>query len=334
MVTSSRWPSRRTSTCSYALAQHRRLRREQLVHPGAAGGDPVPEAERPDVNRLADGLFRGAEQVEEAGVVALGDEAAAVAIEPADDDAGPGAVAAVGDGVGLDGGRAVGLAGLLRRGPVVDLGLQFGAAVRGPGGRDGRVHAGRVLAHDAAVGADQAVAAGGTAGPLHRLGDGVHGVVVARAAEERQPSGQGEAARIGGIKAEPVADVEHRRGEAAVQVDRGQVVRADAGHGEGMAHRHGRGRARGQVGAVKQVLFAQVGVAVQEHPPVGGDAEPARRGHRHEQHRGTLIDLFPRHDVAGVRVGDGPVRLGRRHQFLRHCARPARRRAGWPPRPG
>ena len=50
------------------LAQHRRLRREQLVHPLPAGGDPVTEAERPDVNRLADGLFRGAEQVQQAGV--------------------------------------------------------------------------------------------------------------------------------------------------------------------------------------------------------------------------------------------------------------------------
>ena len=183
--------------------------------------------------------------------------------------------------------------------------------------RGGGVDAGRVLAHDAAVGADQAVTAGGAAGALHRLGDGVHGVVVARAAEERQSPGEGEAARIGGVEAEPVADVEHRRGEAAVQVDRGQVVRADAGHGEGMAHRHGRGRARGQVGAVEQVPFAQVGVAVQEHPPVGGDAQTARRGHRHQQHGGALVDLLPRHDVAGVRVGDGPVRLGGRDQLVR-----------------
>src|SRR5207302_7243944 len=128
-----------------------------------------------------------------------------------------------GDGVGLDGGRAVGVAGLPGRGPAVDLGLQVGAAVRYPGGRGGGVHPGRVFAHDAAVGADQAVAAGGAAGALHRLGDGVHGVVVARAAEERQPTGEGEAARIGGVEAERVADVEHRSGKAAVQVDRGQV---------------------------------------------------------------------------------------------------------------
>ena len=44
---------------------------------------------------------------------------------------------------------------------------------------------------------------------------------------------------------------------------------------EGMPDGHDRGRARGQVGAVQQVPFAQVGVAVQEHPAVRGT--PSRR---------------------------------------------------------
>ena len=72
-----------------------------------------------------------------------------------------------------------------------------------------------------------------------------------------------------------------------------------------------------QVGAVHQVPLAQVGVAVQEHPPVPGNAEAPRRGDRHQQHGGALVDLLPGHDVPGVRIGDGPVRLGRGDQFGR-----------------
>ncbi len=126
------------------VPQHRRLRREQLLHPGPGGGDPVAEAERPGVDRLADRFGRG-EQAEKVRVVALGDKAALAGVKAADDDAGPGTVARVLDGVGLDDGRAVGAAGLLRRGPAVDLGLAVGAAVGGPGGRGGGVHADGIL---------------------------------------------------------------------------------------------------------------------------------------------------------------------------------------------
>ena len=299
------------------VAQHRRLRREQLVHPGPGGGDPVAGAERPDIDRLADGFLCRSKQVEEIRVVALGHEAASVGIQAADDDAGAGTVARVLDGVGLDGGRAVGVAGLLWRDPAVDLLLEFTAAIGRPRGGGGGVHPGRVLAHDAAVGADQAVVAGRAAGPLDGLGDGVHGVVVACAAEERQASGDGEAARIFGIKAKPVADVEDRRGKAAVQVDRGQFLRTEARLVEGMLHGHDRRRAGRQVGAIHQVPFAQVRVAVQEHPPVWGNAQAPGRGHRGQQHGGALVDLLPGHDVPGVRVGDGPVCLGPRDQFFR-----------------
>jgi hypothetical protein len=101
------------------------------------GGDPVAGAERPDVYRLADRLLCRGKQVEEVRVVALGHKAASVGIQAADDGARPGAVAGVLDGVGLDGGRAVSAAGLLRRGPAVDLFLEFAAAVGCPPGLAG-----------------------------------------------------------------------------------------------------------------------------------------------------------------------------------------------------
>jgi hypothetical protein len=81
----------------------------------------------------ADGLRRG-EQAEKRGVavVAPGHEAAPVGVEAANDDASPGAVAAVSDGVGLDGRGPVGLPGLHGRGPAVDLFLEFVARSSGP----------------------------------------------------------------------------------------------------------------------------------------------------------------------------------------------------------
>jgi hypothetical protein len=72
------------------LAQYRRLRREQLVHPRPGGGDPVAEAERPDVDRLSGGFSGRRKQAEEVRVVALGHESFLAAVDAADDDAGPG----------------------------------------------------------------------------------------------------------------------------------------------------------------------------------------------------------------------------------------------------
>ena len=151
----------------------------------------------------------------------------------------------------------------------------------------------------------------------HRLGDGVHRVVVAGAAEERQPAGQREAARVVGSELEAVADVEDRGREAAVQVDGGEVARLDAGHLERMPGGHDRRPGSRQVGPLHQRALAQVGVAVQEHPAVFGHAQPLRRRHRHQQHGGALVDLLPGDDVTGVGVGDRAVRRGRGDQFRR-----------------
>src|SRR5690606_41977191 len=104
---------------------------------------------------------------------------------------------------------------------AVVLVVQGGAVVGAPLRRGGRVDADGVLAHRPAVGADEPEGAGVGAHPLHGFGDGVHRVVVVRAPEERQPTGDGQSARVVGGQAEPVADVEHRGGEAAVQVQCG-----------------------------------------------------------------------------------------------------------------
>jgi len=290
------------------------VRRVRLPHARVACGDPVASTERARVNPGADRLPRR-QQAEQFVVAAACDEAPPVRLQPADDDAEAPSVAGVLDGAGLDRRPAVRLPGLFRCGPGVDLGLQVRATVGGPLRRLRGVHARGVLAHDPAVGADEPERPRFLPCPRHGLRDGVHGVVVARPAEERQAAGEREAARVAGCDAEPVADVEHRRGKAGVQVDGGEVVRGDASDLERVRGGKHRGRARRQVGALHQGALAQVGMAVQEHPPVFCHAETVRRGHRHEQHSGALVHLLPRHDVPGVRVGDRPVRRGRVDQF-------------------
>src|SRR5262249_62228471 len=73
--------------------------------------------------------------------------------------------------------------------------------------------------------------------PRHHLGDGVHGVVVARTTEVGQAAGDGERARIVGRDAESLAPDLHCRGKAAVDVEVVYAVDADAGGGEGSAAR-------------------------------------------------------------------------------------------------
>src|SRR5262249_61724787 len=116
-----------------AVAQNRWLGREELVHLGAARGDPVAEAERTHVHTLPDRLARG-QQVDDAGVpvVAAGDEAAPVFFQAADDDAGAGAVAAVFDRVGLGGRPSGGVTRVRGHGPDGELALQGAPGVSAP----------------------------------------------------------------------------------------------------------------------------------------------------------------------------------------------------------
>src|SRR4029453_1426075 len=164
------------------------------VHPFRGGRDAVPEPEGARVHALADRLI-GGQQLQDRAVAVGGhrDEPFPGRLEPADDDAGAPAVAPVPDGEGLDGRPAVGVVGLGRRRGGVELGLDRRAAVGAPRRGGGGVDADRVLAEHAAVGADEPEGARCRPDAVHDLGDAVHRVVVARAAEERQAAGRGEA---------------------------------------------------------------------------------------------------------------------------------------------
>ena len=70
----------------------------------------------------------------------------------------------------------------------------------------------------------------------------VQGVAVAGPAEVRQPAGQREAARVVGRQPERLADQEHGEREAAVQVERGDVVDADPRHAQRLVGGEHRGR--------------------------------------------------------------------------------------------
>jgi len=157
----------------------------------------------------------------------------------------------------------------------------------------------------------------------------VHGVVVAAPPKETAALGQGKAARSAGIEASR-SRVTHRSGEAAVHVDRGQVVRPMR-PGEALPHAHGRGRparsARSQ-----QVRSRGRSCAVQENPAVGGDAQPARRGATTQQH-GCARLTFSAPRLEGGRVGDrGRLRVG--FTSSRHCDSDRRGGVRWAAGPG
>jgi hypothetical protein len=140
----------------------------------------------------------------------------------------------------------------------------------------------RILAQDAAVGADKAELAGHTSHPGDSLSDGMHRVVVAGTAEEGQPPGQGQAAWIIGRDFHAIADVEYRHSETAVQVEGVNVVDADAGHGERLAHPHDRRRRVPEIRALQQRLLFHIRVPMQVHPLFRGDPQASRRLNRHQ----------------------------------------------------
>ncbi|STZ35852.1 Uncharacterised protein [Mycolicibacterium smegmatis] len=231
----------------------------------------------------------------------------------------------VAHGVGLDGACAVGLLGDGDLGLRVVLGLQLRAVVGDPVGGLGRVDAHRVLAGDAAVGADERELTGLVTHLVDRLGDAVHRVVVAQAAEERQSAGESEATRVVGGQPCAVADVEHREREAAVQIEGRHVVQADTGHAQRLVHRGHRGRAGTDVGALQQLGLLHVGVPAQVHPLLFGHTEFACGFHRHHQQRGTLVHLVARDHQTRVGVDDHAIRCSDGEQFLDRALRRRRR---------
>src|SRR5690606_38091873 len=196
----------------------------------------------------------------------VGDKALVGGSEAAKDDGGGGGALVVGDGVGFDNPFTVCGVGHLGAGQVVDLALQ-GLAVadlefHGPGG----VHPGGILGHHAAIGADKAVAAG--FGP--QLGgegaDGVHRVIVSRAAKKRQPAGEGQAPGVIGSNAQGVANIEYGNGKAAVEIDKVQVVDADTGKLQRFLCRQGGGRRLAQILPLHYPALGEVGVTVEIDP--------------------------------------------------------------------
>ena len=171
-------------------------------------------------------ILRG-QQAEQAVVFALGHEAppVEVAARPMTMPVPP-SVAGVLDGVGLDGRPSVGVPHLYLSGPAVDLGLELLAVIGVPGAGVVLYTPAEYLLMMPPLAPTKPNDSGRGAGAPHGFRDGVHRVVVARAAEERQPAGEREPARVVGGDAEPVADVEHRRGRA--RGTRSMVARSSA----------------------------------------------------------------------------------------------------------
>src|SRR5207244_6270954 len=135
-----------------------------------------------------------------------------------------------------------------------------------------RVHAEDVLGHVHAHAADHAEPTGVASKYVGHGGDRVGHVIAAGPAREGQAAGDGDRALVVVGEAERVACKQHRAGEAAVQVEVGEIVDGDPGplEGDGAGGGH-RGRpphlvALGQVPGV-----VAVGPAPQVHAPVRGN---------------------------------------------------------------
>ncbi len=217
---------------------------------------------------------------------------------------------------------------------TVDLGLDVLPA-EGRRRRGGAVDAEAVLGQVAAVGGDEPARAGLGAQHLGHGGDGVHDVVVPRAAGERQSAGDGERS-AGSPPAGPVrrpppepptgSRSRGRRGRGRrrrcppVSSARRPPIRM-------AGERCNSSRSPMQIGVVG------VGPGVGENPTVAGDLQMLRLLRRAEDQRRGLI-----HHVVGVhQLGVGPadhpvVRAGRRDLLGRQRHR-GPRRADWLRRP-
>ena len=191
----------------------------------------------------------------------------------------------------------------------VAFGLDRGVAERLPAGlRGGGVDRRRFLAEEAAVGEDEALAAGrGAAGVDHRS-DGVHRIIIARAAEEGEAAGEGERGGVGArVYAEGFGGEQDGDGEAAVEVHHRDIGRADAAGVQRLfQHRHGSEAAR-EVGSFARRAVFGVGMAVEEDVLVCGDAEPVGFADAGQDHRCALIDRILRDIPFEIWVSDGVV---------------------------
>ena len=249
----------------------------------------------------------------------VGEEPAAV-VESPDDDPQPRRRLVIEDhGVGLDGGVPVRLLGDGRLRPRRQRRLIAGGILAPPLAfdRPRRVETHRVLGEIAAVGGDQTHLVRLAAQSSDHLGDAVHRVVVAGAAEERQTAGDGEAARIVLAQAELGARHFDRGGEAGVEIDRGHVVEAHARHREGALGHDADRRTTRVVLALAHQRLRGIGAAVEEDPALRRNAQRPRATDRGEEHGGALIDAVACVHQSSVGQRDEGVLAFRGRQLAR-----------------
>ena len=140
-----------------------------------------------------------------------------------------------------------------------------------------------MLGEVVAVGRHHAERAGLGPHHVHHLGNGVRDVVVAGAAEIREPTGDGEPAGIIERNAHlGTGDFDGRR-KATVEVDVGDVGERHLRHLEGLARNRPHGRRCVVVVTVRDVpVIVRIGAAVQIDPFLLGNAERLGFGDRRQ----------------------------------------------------
>ncbi len=196
-----------------------------------------------------------------------------------------------------------------RRG--VEAALHGSRLARSPGPWGGRPQPDRVLRQHPAVAGGEREVPWGAAQPADRLGNRVHGVVVAGAAEVGQPAGQREPARVVRGEADPVAHRRHGDGEAGVEIEVAHLVQAGARHLQGGPHRGDAGRVGIEVRSLQQGSLDRVAVPVQIDPTVLRHTKARGALDRRDDHGGALVDQVARHEELGIGLGHHPV--ARRH---------------------
>ncbi len=223
------------------------------------------------------------------------------------------------DRIGLDGGGALRLGHQGRLGQRVDLALQNGRRLTGPGAfaRRGAVQSDGVLGDIPAICGHKPFGSGPGAQAVHHGDDGVHDIIVSRAAEIGQSAGYGQPARIVFGKAQFLTADLHGGRKTRIKIDMVDLAHPPAGHREStLAHAPDRRRRveRGPVGDME--MIGGVRAAMEEHPFVLRDPKRAGLGHAGHHQTGHLIDLDDGIHIFRVRKTDQAVFLRRRGNLL------------------
>src|SRR6185312_9502227 len=98
--------------------------------------------------------------------------------------------------------------------------------------------------------------------------DGMHRIVVAGSAEERQPAGEGQAPGITLRQADALDDVQHSDRKTAVEVEEVDVLKPETRDLQCVAHRSNCRRRPAQYRTLQQAALDEIGLPVQEYPPI------------------------------------------------------------------